>query len=171
MLATAELPSSEAPRTQVRSLGYDFAMLGLRARESRVEVIREAASTTAYRIQRASLEASADRETLLSDLATSTYRLLDPRKRGKLMERVQLSIFSESDFERQQLSREPLFAPSLVTAEFAETDVELLRVANQEFVQHLLERSAKRKRVGAVTTTLLGALGVIVLALRCLVSA
>ena len=39
------------------SLGYDFALLGLRVSESRVSVIRRAASRTAARIQQVTYNA------------------------------------------------------------------------------------------------------------------
>jgi hypothetical protein len=171
MLASAKSESPQAARTLVRSLGYDFAILGLKAHESRVEVIREAAATTASRIQRAFPETPADRDSLLSDLATSTYRLLDPRRRGKTMERIQLSLLSESDLDRQQLAREPLFPSTRVRAELVETDEHQLRSAKREIVQLLMERSVVSHRVGAVTTSLLGALGMVVLVLWLLVSA
>ncbi|MCC7334573.1 MAG: hypothetical protein IT422_05735 [Pirellulaceae bacterium] len=92
-----------------RSLGYDFALLGLKVSESRVDVIRRAASHTAARIQRVASDDESEAAQMLSDLATSTYRLLDPRRRSKSRERIQLSIFDDIDFELQKGSRAPLF--------------------------------------------------------------
>ena len=106
------------PRLIKNSLGYDFALLGLRAHESRVSVIRKAAAETAHRI---SDEASGadEQDQMLSKLATSTYRLLDPRKRQKSSERAQLCIHSEEDLERQKLARKKLLIEhrELVAAE------------------------------------------------------
>lgn len=91
-----------------RSLGYDFALLGLKVSESRVDVIRRAASRTAARIQRVASDDESEVALMLSDLASSTYRLLDPRRRSKSRERIQLSIFDDVDFELQKGSRAPL---------------------------------------------------------------
>lgn len=89
------------------SLGYDFALLGLKNRESRVEVIRHAASKTAEKIQ-ALPEGATEKDRLLSDLAVSTYRLLDPRKRTRSLERVQLCVYGEGDLDMQKSSRAPI---------------------------------------------------------------
>ena len=91
-----------------RSLGYDFALLGLKVSESRVDVIRRAASRTAARIQRVASDDESEAAQMLSDLASSTYRLLDPRRRSKSRERIQLSILDDIDFELQKGSRAPL---------------------------------------------------------------
>src|SRR5690606_30029173 len=99
------------------SLGYDFALLGLKVSESRVSVIRRAARRTAARIQQVTDNDSIEADQMLSDLAWSTYRLLDPRRRVKSHERIQLSIFDDSDFELQKGSRTPLVEP-LRQAEF-----------------------------------------------------
>jgi hypothetical protein len=93
-------------------LGYDFALLGLNASEARVDVIRRAATRTAARIHDASDGDEAELDLMLSDLVSSTYRLLDPRRRAKMMERVQLSIVSDSDLELQQGPRLPLLRAS-----------------------------------------------------------
>ncbi|MCA9129664.1 MAG: hypothetical protein KDB22_21405 [Planctomycetales bacterium] len=102
-------------------LGYDFALLGLRAKEARVEVIRRAARETAEKIQDR-FPNKFEQDGLIGELATSTYRLLDPRKRSEQMERVQLSVFSEADLELQKLSSRSLLAPetNLVVAELAD---------------------------------------------------
>lgn len=98
---------SRKPR---QSLGYDFALLGLKISESRVDIIRQAATSTAARIQQVAQEDAGEVEHMLSDLASSTYRLLDPRRRKKSRERIQLSIISDADFEMQKQSRIPLIA-------------------------------------------------------------
>lgn len=99
-------------------MGYDFALLGLKVSESRVSVIRRAASRTAARIQQVANSDSIEADQMLSDLASSTYRLLDPRRRVKPHERIQLSMIDDSDFELQQGSRAPLVM-SLRQADFA----------------------------------------------------
>lgn len=110
--------SSHRSRASSNSLGYDFALLGLKVSESRVSVIRRAASRTAARIQRVTNNDSIEADQMLSDLASSTYRLLDPRRRLKPHERIQLSIIDDSDLELQKGSRAPLvMAPR--PAEFA----------------------------------------------------
>lgn len=93
-----------------KSLGYDFALLGLNVSEARVDIIREAASRTAARIQRIADQEALEADQMLSDLASSTYRLLDPRRRVKPRERIQLSILAEADFEQQRGSRTPLIS-------------------------------------------------------------
>lgn len=90
------------------SLGYDFALLGLKVSESRVSVIRRAARRTAARIQQVAYSDTVETDQMLSDLASSTYRLLDPRRRAKAHERIQLSIIDDLDFELQRGSRLPL---------------------------------------------------------------
>lgn len=101
-------------RVRTKSLGYDFALLGLSVSESRVDIIRQAASQTAARIQQVANDDINEVDQLLTDLASSTYRLLDPRRRVKSRERIQLSIVNEADYELQKGSRSPLlsFAPS-----------------------------------------------------------
>ena len=101
----AHSPSSQTGRTSNDALGYDFALLGLQAREARVEKIRQAAGATAERIQAISQEDAAELDSMLSEVATSTYRLLDPRRRRKQLERIQLCLFSEADLELQKQSR------------------------------------------------------------------
>ena len=115
-MVTVSVPSKPNVQLVPNSLGYDFALLGLRARESRVHVIRRAAKATAARIHKADI-GDGEQEALLSDIATSTYRLLDPRRRHRFSERVQLSLFSEEDLERQSGSRHGLLpAPSSTSA-------------------------------------------------------
>ena len=100
-------PAGKRPQLVANPLGYDFALLGLKAREARVEVIRKAARQTASRINGSS-EVLNEQDEMLSHLATSTYRLLDPRRRDRSHERIQLCIFSEEDLESQKRSRVPL---------------------------------------------------------------
>ena len=107
--STVHSYASSNQRRRSKSLGYDFALLGLSVSESRVDIIREAASKTAARIQAAAAHDGLAADQMLSDLASSTYRLLDPRRRRKSRERIQLSIVGEQDFELQKGSRSPLF--------------------------------------------------------------
>jgi hypothetical protein len=108
--STVHSYTSSNPRVQTKSLGYDFALLGLNVSESRVDIIREAASRTAARIQQVANDDASEADQMLSDLASSTYRLLDPRRRTKSRERIQLSIVSDIDFELQKSSRSPLLS-------------------------------------------------------------
>ncbi len=99
-------PLKPSPKSRAHSLGYDFALLGLKGREARVDVIRIAAERTASKIPD-SLEA-AERVEMLVELAASTYRLLDPRRRHRPMERVILSMGSENDPVLATVGRQPL---------------------------------------------------------------
>ena len=108
--STVHSYTSNNQRGRSKSLGYDFALLGLSVSESRVDIIRQAASQTAARIQEVAHDDSCEADQLLSDLVSSTYRLLDPRRRVKSRERIQLSIVSDADFELQKGSRTPLLS-------------------------------------------------------------
>jgi hypothetical protein len=99
-------PSKPASKSRAQSLGYDFALLGLKGREARVDVIRIAAERTASKIPD-TLESS-ERVEMLTELAASTYRLLDPRRRHRPMERVLLSLGAENDPVLATVSRQPL---------------------------------------------------------------
>ncbi|MEC8555601.1 MAG: hypothetical protein VXZ82_11400 [Planctomycetota bacterium] len=99
--------SVKKPKLIADSLGYDFAVLGLKAHESRIHVIRKAAIETAHRIQDES-DCESEQGEMLSQLAASTYRLLDPRRRPSTSERVQLCLHSEEDLELQKQSRRTL---------------------------------------------------------------
>lgn len=105
-------PSDGTSGAKPSSLGYDFALLGLRASEARVDIIRHAATQTAARIQQVACDDEDESDQLLADLVSSTYRLLDPRKRSKLWERIQLSIVDDADFDLQKRSRCPLLSVS-----------------------------------------------------------
>ena len=99
--------SVKKPKLIADSLGYDFAVLGLKAHESRIHVIRKAAIETAHRIQDES-DCENEQGEMLSQLAASTYRLLDPRRRPSTSDRVQLCLHSEEDLELQKQSRRTL---------------------------------------------------------------
>ncbi len=160
MVTSFDVSATEPPSAAVSSpLGYEFALLGLRARESRVDVIRAAAQRTAERIHEAVVGDPREQDQMLSELATSTYRLLDPRRRKKPLERIQLCIFSESDLEQQQSSREPLLGPRVDTDTTAVADVRplTLREAQRDVMRILADRQRRdRHRVGAVALSVLG---------------
>ncbi len=102
--------STPLPKSRVQSLGYDFALLGLKGREARVDVIRIAAARTASKIPD-TLETT-ERVEMLTELAASTYRLLDPRRRQRPMERIQLGLGAEIDPVLATVSRQPLVRAS-----------------------------------------------------------
>ena len=104
------VPSVDSRPAQPRgnaSLGYAYATLGLRAGEARVDAIRQAAQLSAAKIHQVAQDHD-ELASLLSDVATSTYRLLDPRRRPRKVERIQLCILSELGWEFQQRARRPL---------------------------------------------------------------
>lgn len=148
-----------------RSLGYDFALLGLNARESRVEIIRKAAHRTAERIHDAAVDEQ-EQNSMLSDLATSTYRLLDPRRRQKMLERVQLCILSEDDLELQKGSRVKL-VPQGVSR--GESNLSTVTAPNSGRAKKAsggtFEKEGDERRVGASALSLLAALSAAVLGL------
>ncbi len=73
----------------------DYRRLRLARRESRTFVIREGASTAARRVREKSELESADIEQQLAEIVLATYRLLDPRRRRNLVERIQLVVSTE----------------------------------------------------------------------------
>ena len=166
--------SNPPPKSRVSSLGYDFALLGLKGREARVDVIRVAAEQTASKIP-LTLDAS-ERVEMLTELAASTYRLLDPRRRTRSMERVQLSLASENDPTLVTVSLQPLVAAqeapvssvadSLVVAEIVlpvEGTVQLASKVTQDSVSRAGEEKPPRKptrnsRVGLVCVSALATL-------------
>jgi hypothetical protein len=94
-------------------LGHAYATLGLRAREARIDAIRQAAVATASKVQEFADNGN-EREGLLAEVALCTYRLLDPRKRVRQIERIQLCILSERSLEMQAQSRKPLLRSQVV---------------------------------------------------------
>ncbi|WP_145102439.1 hypothetical protein [Rosistilla carotiformis] len=79
--------SSVGPRVRVD----DFVRLGIGVREARVGVIRRAAidATAAVALDEPSGQRD-DFDDRIARIAASTYRLLDPRGRNELMQRIQL---------------------------------------------------------------------------------
>lgn len=93
----------------------DFRRLGLRRREARVDVIREATTRVAAGIrdseQSERLEGSFDIEhEQLASVVVSAYRLLDPRLRSNMVERIQLLILPETDGMATTQGRSPHLA-------------------------------------------------------------
>ncbi|GIW99618.1 MAG: hypothetical protein KatS3mg111_2951 [Pirellulaceae bacterium] len=91
------------------ALGYAFALLGLSAREASVGRIRRAARRIARRIHTGGF-GGAERQALLAEVALSTYRILDPRRRRRYAERIELSLLDELEMQRALLARRPLIA-------------------------------------------------------------
>ena len=165
-----QIPKSRA----LSSLGYDFALLGLRGREARVDVIRIAAEQTASKIPE-TLDVS-DRVEMLTELVASTYRLLDPRRRERSLERVQLSLASENDPSLATVGRQPLVpaegalasstADPLVVAEFVlpiASSVQLASKVSQDSVSSSGEDTPPRNpnrnsRVGLICISALATL-------------
>ena len=172
-MVTLPVPAS-APKSRAQtSLGYDFALLGLKGREARVDVIRGAAARIASRIPD-SLE-DADRVEMLSELAASTYRLLDPRRRKRPLERVQLSMLTENEPSLATVGRKPLVPVAkpisasvdpIVVAELvlpAEKCVQLASKVARDSVSCVNEEKPPRKpvrkpRLGAVCVQVLAAI-------------
>lgn len=87
----------------------DFHRLGLRRGECSSIAIRVATQSAVQRLADASSAQSreiVDRQ--LGQLATSAYRLLDPRYRTQLYERVQLSYLIERDEAKPTVQRNAL---------------------------------------------------------------
>lgn len=79
------------------NLAY-FRRLGLRMGEARAHVIRTAATNQARRLnQFASVSGDESVEARRHEIAVATYRLLDPRRRQRLVERVQLTYSIDRD--------------------------------------------------------------------------
>lgn len=107
MLSTVNSLHSSAAGRMSTGLGHAYATLGLRAREARVDSIRTAAHKAAREVKQIAVT-SMERESLLAEVALCAYRLLDPRKRVRQIERIQLCILSEHALELQAQSRRPL---------------------------------------------------------------
>lgn len=166
------LTSNQTSKTRAQSLGYDFALLGLKGREARVDVIRVAAEQTASKIPETL--GGSERVEMLVELAASTYRLLDPRRRKRSMERVQLAMTSENEPALATVSRQPLvpsgdmvaMSEQQVVAEYvlpAESSVQLASKVLSDSVSQAGEEKQPRKtprdtRVGLVCISALATL-------------
>lgn len=92
--ATGQAGSVQRGSTRVdKPMAPEFRLLGLRPREARVEVIRQAVQSAA------SLPATLEDDQQLAAVATAGYHLLDPRRRRSLFERVQLLLWTEDDLD------------------------------------------------------------------------
>jgi hypothetical protein len=100
MLASSE--SRPIARNRLPLPAEDFRRLGLMPSEARVDVIRQAAGLRGASLRE---EAKGDRSAIArwAELATSTYRVLDPRQRARLVERVQLCQAEPVAFRRPQI--------------------------------------------------------------------
>lgn len=76
----------------------EYRLLGLRPREARLEVIRSALSESAAQVRDG--EGRAEDDQRVAEVALAGYRLMDPRRRPTLVERVQLLLWSEEELER-----------------------------------------------------------------------
>ncbi|RMF41732.1 MAG: hypothetical protein D6753_09040 [Planctomycetota bacterium] len=107
MVSLTHPPSPTDLSRSEPGLGYDFALLGLRAHEARVGRIRQAAEATADRIRAADLDRS-EEASMLGAVALATYRLLDPRRRRRTAHRIRLCVLEEEDLQRAESARRPL---------------------------------------------------------------
>lgn len=100
-----EVLSPQADK-MVRENIAQFRFLGLKRGESRVNVIRQAAQEMASLLTDAELEYDAEVLTKRRlEIALAAYRLLDPRRRTRRLERIHLSL----PMERDELLDQPTF--------------------------------------------------------------
>jgi hypothetical protein len=98
-MVTSLLPNpvaSPTTRKSVQPLASEFRLLGLRPREARLDVIRGAVKETASEVKSAD-EWSAGDSGQVARVAVAGYRLLDPRRRATLFERVQLLLWVDEE--------------------------------------------------------------------------
>lgn len=105
---TAEPVASTSTGTTLKATSPEFRLLGLRPREARLEVIRRALKETAGDVKAAEHWAGEEpvssrhlrhEDGRLAQVAVAGYRLLDPRRRRTLFERVQLLLWTEDDVD------------------------------------------------------------------------
>lgn len=108
----------------------DFYRLGLRRGECSSVAIRSATQSAVHELADASTDQPLDLiDRQLGQLATSAYRLLDPRYRRQLYERIQLSYaFDRDDEIRPILENNALLTVPDIRVEFEEF-VEVTEVA------------------------------------------
>lgn len=105
-------PVADPQVAKSSTMASDYRLLGLRPREARIEVIREAVHQAASQVQvdeaarnlgsfdkNGSEVAADDNEQRLTQIAVAGYRLLDPRRRRTLFERVQLLMWTEEELD------------------------------------------------------------------------
>ena len=101
IMVTSLLPNpvaSQPAHKLANPLASEFRLLGLRPREARLEVIRGALRETVSDVKSGEALAPVD-SGQVARVAVAGYRLLDPRRRGTLFERVQLLLWSEDEQE------------------------------------------------------------------------
>jgi hypothetical protein len=87
----------------------DFAVLGLRFSEARTAVIRKAVRQTVRKLRETESESEMDHDDTaanMADVAVATYRVLDPRRRQRFWERLNLSFgvsFEDESAERKRI--------------------------------------------------------------------
>lgn len=96
----------------------DFAVLGLRFSEARTAVIRKAVRQTVRKLRETETESEMDHDDTaanMADVAVATYRVLDPRRRQRFWERLNLSFgvsFEDESGDRKRIL--PWQLPELV---------------------------------------------------------
>jgi hypothetical protein len=96
----------------------DFAVLGLRFSEARTAVIRKAVRQTVRKLRETETESEMDNDDTtanMADVAVATYRVLDPRRRQRFWERLNLSFgvsFEDESGDRKRIL--PWQLPELV---------------------------------------------------------
>lgn len=101
IMVTSLLPNPTSSATTRQSgppLASEFRLLGLRPREARLDVIRGAVRETASDVKEAEGPGASD-DGQVARVAVAGYRLLDPRRRGTLFERVQLLLWTDDEAE------------------------------------------------------------------------
>ncbi len=87
----------------------DFAVLGLRISEARTAVIRKAVRQTVRKLRDTESESeipAEDNAAHRADVAVATYRVLDPRRRQRFWERLNLSFgvsFEDDSVDRKRI--------------------------------------------------------------------
>lgn len=87
----------------------DFAVLGLRFSEARTAVIRKAVRQTVRKLRETETASELDHDDTaanMADVAVATYRVLDPRRRQRFWERLNLSFgvsFEDDSTERKRI--------------------------------------------------------------------
>ena len=129
-----------------------FRLLGLKRGESRVNVIRSAANTLSIALtcrDQNGQESLSD--VSRSEIAIAAYRLLDPRERNDLYERVQL-VFP---MDREDIETPTIVAGTLVdrmprvTQRVAARSVSTVKLMKQPVIDEAIDSSSTRDIPGA----------------------
>jgi len=119
-----EVLSPEADKV-VRENIAQFRFLGLKRGESRVTVIRQAAQEMAALLSDGGLEY--DAEVLITrrfEIALAAYRLLDPRRRRRRLERIHLSF----PLDREELVGQPAFVGATASVQESPASTGLMQL-------------------------------------------